>query len=119
MKAFGSILFIFTLLLTGENQGIFHDVPNASPDSPTVNGAPAMPEDSISGPMAQQPDINKKYTYLTVDCPLSLPDSTSSRVKTFVPDIKLTDSMPIFKPNHLDEGIFIRGGDCYRIVPKN
>lgn len=117
MKEFGSILFIFAILLTGGNQGTFSDISNVPPDSSKVNAVPVMTADSTAGLIAQQPDSNSEYTYLTIDCPLSLPDSTSLPMKTFVPDSKLTDSMPIFKPKNIDTGIF--GGDCFKKIPEN
>ena len=117
MKELGSILFVFAILFPGGNQGTFSNIHNVFPDSSKVNAAPVMQEDSTTGPMAQQPDFDSKYKYLTIDCPFSQPDSTSPTMKTFVPDSKLADFMPIFKPEKLDTGML--AGDCFMRVPEN
>lgn len=113
------MLIVAILFLSGTFAGETPQRNFVSSDFSEINAVPVVQKDSLSGPMTSNPNINNQHIYVTVDCHVLPPDSTSSQMKVFVPDIDLTDSMPIYKPQILDEGIFMNKGECFKTIPQN
>ncbi len=85
----------------------------AAADSSHGEPSHYSPQFDSNSRIAQNLDRFSEFRNPNSDCIAFLSDSTLPKVKIFVPDPTLTDSMPIFEPGLVDPGIFIPGGECF------